>query len=183
MREDLFMECPNCGKTDNKVIDSRLIKDGIAIRRRRQCLVCSTRFTTYEATEEGLLPFLITKNVGQATTIRNLRTMLSFMSRILKILSKETKNLIAKIEKSEKAQAIKESEKRARQRKIARRKTKSLMMAETVLKVIKRHRRGIDISKLKEKTGIDNKIINKIALELRKEGRIKSLRRGFYIKT
>ena len=109
--------------------------------------------------------------------------MLSFMSRILKILSKETKNLIAKIEKSEKAQAIKESEKRARQRKIARRKAKSLMMAETVLKVIKRHRRGIDISKLKEKTGIDNKIINKIALELRKEGRIKSLRRGFYIKT
>jgi len=177
------MECPNCAKTDNKVIDSRLIKDGIAIRRRRQCLVCSTRFTTYEATEEGLLPFLITKNVGQGTTIRNLRTMLSFMSRILKILSKETKNLIAKIEKSEKAQAIKESGKRARQRKIARRKAKSLMIAETVLKVIKRHRRGIDISKLKDKTGTDNKTINKIVFELRKEGRIKSLHRGFYIKT
>jgi predicted transcriptional regulator of viral defense system len=45
-----------------------------------------------------------------------------------------------------------------------------------------RHRKGIDISKLKDKTGVDTRIISKIASELRKEGRIKSLRRGFYIK-
>jgi transcriptional repressor NrdR len=177
------MECPNCGKTDNKVTDSRLSKDAMTIRRRRQCLACSERFTTYEATEERLLSFLITKNAGQGTTIPSLRTMLSFMSDTLKILSKETENLIGKMEKRKKAQAAQEARKKVRERKAAKRKAESLMIAETVLKIIKRHRRGIDISKLKDKTGIDNKIINKIASELRKEGKIKSLRRGFYIKT
>jgi len=176
------MECPNCGKTDNKVTDSRLIKDGIAIRRRRQCLACSERFTTYESTEEGLLPFLITKNAGRGTTIRNLRTMLSFMSGTLKILSKETENLIGTMEKRKKAQAAQEARKKARERELARRKAKSLLMAETLFKVIKTHRKGVDISKLKDKTGIDKKIINKIASELRRQGKIKSLRRGFYVK-
>ena len=176
------MECPNCGKTDSEVIDSRLSKDAMTIRRRRQCLACSERFTTYESTEERLLPFLITRNVGQGTTIPNLRMMLSFMSRTLKILSKETENLIAKIEKNEKARAIKESEKRARQRKLARRKAKSLMMTETVLKVIKRHRRGIDISKLKDRTGLHSEKIRSIVFELKKQGKIKSPRRGLYVK-
>lgn len=46
------MKCPFCGETDNKVIDSRLSKDGHAIRRRRQCIICTRRFTTYEHIEE-----------------------------------------------------------------------------------------------------------------------------------
>ncbi len=46
------MKCPFCGEIDNKVIDSRLSKDGDVIRRRRECLVCSRRFTTYEHIEE-----------------------------------------------------------------------------------------------------------------------------------
>ncbi|MDP6682139.1 MAG: hypothetical protein QF876_04030 [Desulfobacterales bacterium] len=53
------MNCPNCGKTDNKVIDSRLSKDEVVIRRRRECLLCSGRFTTYESIEELVLPLLI----------------------------------------------------------------------------------------------------------------------------
>ena len=48
------MKCPYCTKIDNKVIDSRLSKDGRTIRRRRECLVCSRRFTTYEKLEETL---------------------------------------------------------------------------------------------------------------------------------
>jgi len=122
------------------------------------------------------------KHAGQGATIPNVKTMLSFMSNALKILSKETKNLIDKIEKSEKAQAIKESEKRARERKAAKRKAKSLMMTETVLKIVKRHKRGIDISKLKDKTDFDAKKIHKIVFELRKQGKIKSPRTGFYVK-
>ncbi len=177
------MECPHCGKSHDKVIDSRLAKDGITVRRRRHCLACSERFTTYEATEEQLLPFLIAKHTGQGVTIPNVRTMLSFMSNTLKILSKESEKLIKKMEKTQKAQAIKESQKKARERKIARRRAKSLMMAETALKIIKRHRRGIDISKLKDKTGFDSKKIHTIVFELRKQRKIKSLRRGFYIKT
>ena len=49
------MKCPYCTKTDNKVIDSRLSKDGRTIRRRRECLECGRRFTTYEKLEEILL--------------------------------------------------------------------------------------------------------------------------------
>ena len=46
------MICPYCGKDDDKVIDSRSSEGGRVIRRRRQCLACSKRFTTYERVEE-----------------------------------------------------------------------------------------------------------------------------------
>jgi len=46
------MKCPFCGEIDNKVIDSRLSKDGHAVRRRRECIICTRRFTTYEHIEE-----------------------------------------------------------------------------------------------------------------------------------
>ncbi len=45
------MYCPFCGYKETKVIDSRLISDGEQVRRRRECLQCSERFTTYEAAE------------------------------------------------------------------------------------------------------------------------------------
>jgi transcriptional repressor NrdR len=57
------MKCPFCGEVDNKVIDSRLGKNGDAIRRRRECVVCGRRFTTYEHTEE--LPVMIVKKDGR----------------------------------------------------------------------------------------------------------------------
>ncbi len=55
------MRCPYCTQIDNKVIDSRLSKDGRTIRRRRECLECSRRFTTYEKLEE-VLPMVIKKD-------------------------------------------------------------------------------------------------------------------------
>jgi transcriptional repressor NrdR len=45
------MRCPKCGSLDDKVIDSRVSKDGESIRRRRECLTCESRFTTYEHIE------------------------------------------------------------------------------------------------------------------------------------
>ncbi|MGE5190807.1 MAG: transcriptional regulator NrdR [Gemmatimonadota bacterium] len=48
------MKCPRCGHGDNKVVDSRVGKDGDVIRRRRECLSCRVRFTTYERIEEEL---------------------------------------------------------------------------------------------------------------------------------
>jgi len=57
------MKCPFCGEIDNKVIDSRLSKDASVIRRRRECLVCSRRFTTYEHIEE--IPIMIVKKDGR----------------------------------------------------------------------------------------------------------------------
>jgi len=50
------MRCPKCGKQEDKVIDSRSSKEGATIRRRRECLGCGFRFTTYEELEhQGLL--------------------------------------------------------------------------------------------------------------------------------
>ncbi len=55
------MKCPYCTKINNKVIDSRLGKDGRMIRRRRECLECERRFTTYEKLED-VLPMVVKKD-------------------------------------------------------------------------------------------------------------------------
>src|SRR5712692_3089479 len=53
--EERRMRCPWCGHADDKVIDSRTAEDGAAVRRRRECLRCGRRFTTFErAVEVGL---------------------------------------------------------------------------------------------------------------------------------
>ncbi len=55
------MKCPFCAHQDNKVIDSRLSKEGQVIRRRRECLSCARRFTTYERIEE-IMPLVVKKD-------------------------------------------------------------------------------------------------------------------------
>ncbi|MBI2889259.1 MAG: transcriptional repressor NrdR [Nitrospirae bacterium] len=55
------MKCPYCGSMQNKVTDSRLSQDGAAIRRRRSCISCSKRFTTYEKVEDSL-PAVVKKD-------------------------------------------------------------------------------------------------------------------------
>ena len=55
------MKCPACSNLENKVIDSRLNKEGDITRRRRECLNCGDRFTTYERIEKSL-PFVIKKD-------------------------------------------------------------------------------------------------------------------------
>ena len=52
------MRCPKCGSQDDKVIDSRASREGATIRRRRECLKCGYRFTTYEEIERGGLVVL-----------------------------------------------------------------------------------------------------------------------------
>lgn len=58
------MRCPVCTHTDDKVVDSRLADDGEAIRRRRECLSCGRRFTTFERVEEAVL--VVTKRGGDS---------------------------------------------------------------------------------------------------------------------
>lgn len=55
------MKCPYCGHLDNKVIDSRLNKESTITRRRRSCLACNQRFTTYERLEV-MMPVLVKKD-------------------------------------------------------------------------------------------------------------------------
>ena len=64
------MKCPFCINLNNKVIDSRLSKDHNVIRRRRECLNCSKRFTTYERIEE-ILPLVIKKDGRREPFDRN----------------------------------------------------------------------------------------------------------------
>ena len=56
------MKCPFCGDQESKVVDSRRSEDGNSIRRRRECLVCQRRFTTYETVES--LPIIVVKRDG-----------------------------------------------------------------------------------------------------------------------
>ena len=59
---ELSMKCPFCGDQESKVVDSRHSEDGTSIRRRRECLVCQRRFTTYEVVES--LPIIVVKRNG-----------------------------------------------------------------------------------------------------------------------
>ena len=56
------MKCPFCGDQESKVVDSRHSEDGLSIRRRRECLGCQRRFTTYEIVES--LPVIVVKRDG-----------------------------------------------------------------------------------------------------------------------
>lgn len=60
------MKCPYCAAQDSKVIDSRPAEEGTTIRRRRECLVCQRRFTTFEIIES--LPIVIIKKDGSRQT-------------------------------------------------------------------------------------------------------------------
>src|SRR5580658_9895400 len=57
------MICPFCGHKEDRVIDSRESKEGDAIRRRRECLKCERRFTTYERSDE--IPYMVVKRDGR----------------------------------------------------------------------------------------------------------------------
>ena len=56
------MKCPFCGDQESKVVDSRHSEDGTSIRRRRECIACQRRFTTYEVVES--LPIIVVKRDG-----------------------------------------------------------------------------------------------------------------------
>ena len=56
------MKCPYCGDEESKVVDSRHSEDGNSIRRRRECIACQRRFTTYEVVES--LPIIVVKRDG-----------------------------------------------------------------------------------------------------------------------
>lgn len=60
------MKCPFCGYTESKVIDSRPAEEGATIRRRRECLDCGKRFTTYEIIER--MPLVVVKRDGSRQT-------------------------------------------------------------------------------------------------------------------
>jgi hypothetical protein len=200
------MECPFCGKIDTGVIDSRPTKERTAIRRRRKCLACAGRFTTYESTPEQLFLLLLRTHAGRGSSTKNSEAVLSFMSNALKGLSGEIEKLVGGMGKPEPPEKVKRPKKRAapkpkakpkrkkrapvRKKIVARRpkekpgkarKAKKLTATAAVLKIINSHKKGVDIPKLKEKTGFVDTKIRAIIYKASKEGKIKRLRRGVYV--
>ena len=76
------MKCPYCSKVKNKVIDSRLAGNALSVRRRRECLKCHRRFTTYERIES--VPFMVVKKDGR----RELFNREKLLSGVLKACEK-----------------------------------------------------------------------------------------------
>jgi len=93
------MKCPFCGHIEDKVIDSRLSREGDIIRRRRECLGCGERFTSYEKIEE-VLPLVVKKD-GRRETFNRQKILRGLEKacekRPVSIEMRET--LVAKIEK------------------------------------------------------------------------------------
>ena len=67
------MRCPYCDHIEDKVVDSREAKDGASIRRRRECLGCGRRFTSYERIDE--IPFMVVKKDGSRETFDRNKVM------------------------------------------------------------------------------------------------------------
>ena len=71
------MKCPFCGDQESKVVDSRHSEDGLSIRRRRECLKCQRRFTTYEIVES--LPVIVVKRDGSRQNFDRNKVLNSMM--------------------------------------------------------------------------------------------------------
>jgi transcriptional repressor NrdR len=92
------MKCPYCGKEQDKVIDSRGVQDGKAVRRRRQCLACAKRFTTYEYVENVSL--MIVKNDGRREPFdrQKLKTGIELACKKRPVGSKKIEAMVEEIE-------------------------------------------------------------------------------------
>ena len=89
------MKCPACGYLDSKVVDSRPTQDGASIRRRRECLECQKRFTTFEIIE-AVQPIVVKKDGSKEVFDRN-----KLLSGVLKACQKRPVNaedIVADIE-------------------------------------------------------------------------------------
>jgi hypothetical protein len=141
-------------------------------------------------------------HAGRGATTKNSEAVLSFMSNVLQGLSGEIEKLVGEVGKPAPPKKVKKPKRRAapkpkkrapvRKKIVARkpkkistkaRKTKKLTATAEVLKVIKGHKKGVDIPKLKKKTGFADTKIRAIIYRASKEGKIKRLSRGVYVST
>ena len=92
------MRCPYCGHDDSKVIDSRPTEEGVAIRRRRECIKCAQRFTTYEKVES--LPIVVIKK-DKTRELFNREKLLAGLTRACEKRPVETNTLDRLVDKIE----------------------------------------------------------------------------------
>jgi transcriptional repressor NrdR len=94
------MKCPFCAHPDDKVVDSRTIKEGELIRRRRECLSCSKRFTTYERIEE--IPLMVAKKDGRREPFDRSKIVIGILKACEKrpVGIEQIEDMVDRIEKS-----------------------------------------------------------------------------------
>ena len=103
------MKCPFCEFLEDKVVDSRLSKDGTAIRRRRECLKCKSRYTTYERVER--LPVVVKKD-GRRDPFTPDKILESIKQACVKrsVSNEDIEALVKKVEKAIQESGVKEIE-------------------------------------------------------------------------
>jgi transcriptional repressor NrdR len=94
------MRCPFCGFNEDRVVDSRDTKNGNAIRRRRECLKCNQRFTTYEYVEK--IPLIVIKRDGRREPFERQKLLKGIQIAVSKrpISMEEIENMVDEIENS-----------------------------------------------------------------------------------
>lgn len=94
------MRCPFCGHIEDKVVDSREAKDGDSIRRRRECLDCGRRFTSYERIDE--IPYMVVKKDGKRETFERSKILAGLLRACEKrpISVTQLESIVDEVEKS-----------------------------------------------------------------------------------
>jgi len=94
------MKCPFCGFLEDKVVDSREAKDGDSIRRRRECLECGRRFTSYERIDE--IPYMVVKKDGRREIFDRGKVMSGLLRACEKrpISSTQLESIVNEVEKA-----------------------------------------------------------------------------------
>lgn len=116
--------------------------------------------------------------------MKKLKDDLQSVVKSLKSLTHKTEKMVKRLSKLEKA-ATKRPKAKAKvkaPRKTTAKKAPKLTASNTILDIIKRSRKGVEAAALKNKTGFDNKKIRDIVYRLKKHGKIKTERKGFYVK-
>ena len=112
--------------------------------------------------------------------MKQLKKDLQAVSKNLKQLTLRTEKIAKKLDKLEKAKPVKKPKTKARPK--VTKKPVKVSTAATVLAIIKRSRKGVDIATLKSKAGIGSTTVNSIIYRLKKKGKIKNSGRGIYVK-
>lgn len=101
------MRCPFCGEGDSKVLETRLSDDGYSIRRRRECLQCQNRFTTYEKLDD--LPLIVVKKDGRREAFNQHKILNGLIRACEKrpVSLDKLESLVADIEKTLKNESLK----------------------------------------------------------------------------
>ena len=114
--------------------------------------------------------------------MKQLTKDLQAVSKILKQLTLRTENIAKRLDKLEKPKPVKKAKAKTKAKPKVTKKPVQVSATATVLAIIKRSRKGVDVATLKNKAGLEGRTVNNIIYRLKKKDKIKSGGRGIYVK-